>query len=43
MPGTDLLHILNYGAHLVLYDSGPGDTMIVVAMGLPFKNLPLQY
>ena len=29
-------------AHLVLYASDPGDTMIVVTSGLSFKNLPLQ-
>ena len=43
MTGMDLLHILDYHAHLVLYDSDPGDTMIVVTLGLSFENLALQH
>ena len=43
MSGTALLHILDYHACLVLYDSDPGDTMVVVTSGLSFENLPLQH
>ena len=43
MSDVDILHILNYYAHLVLHDSDPGDTVIVVTLGLSFKNLPLHH
>ena len=32
-----------FHAHLVVYDSDPGDTMIVVTCGFSFENLPLQH